>query len=290
MEPERVPRKMRFIPKAPRRVPKPEVKTEVDHGAQESDAEKAKELLKRFNEQSSRARLKVEKKVVPTQIVFGYGGASTTMKSYGAPKGGSVSSATNAGASGVNEEKEYSSPWDQYSYYPVTLPLRPPYSGNPEIRNEEEFGEGSEESTYDENSTTPANDLGLLEENKATSMFFLQLPPNMPTIKRSATADSQEVTKSSGPPGGARNMQKPCSLSELPAGFMGKMLVYRSGAVKMKMGDSLFDVSPGMNCDFAQDVVVVNKAEKGCGIIGELNKRAIITPDVDSILASIDGL
>lgn len=49
-------------------------------------------------------------------------------------------------------------------------------------------------------------------------------------------------------------------------------------------------VSPGMNCDFAQDVVVVNQAEKGCGIIGELNKRAIITPDVDSILASIDGL
>ena len=81
------------------------------------------------------------------------------------------------------------------------------------------------------------------EENKATSMLFLQLPPNMPTIKRSATADSQEVTKSSGPPGGARNMQKPCSLSELPAGFMGKMLVYRSGAVKMKIGDSLFDVS-----------------------------------------------
>lgn len=33
--------------------------------------------------------------VVPTQIVFGYGGASTTMKSYGAPKGGSASSATN---------------------------------------------------------------------------------------------------------------------------------------------------------------------------------------------------
>ena len=31
-----------------------------------------------------------------------------------------------------------------------------------EIRNQEEFGVGSEESTYDENSTKPANDLDLL--------------------------------------------------------------------------------------------------------------------------------
>ncbi|TQD83859.1 hypothetical protein C1H46_030619 [Malus baccata] len=279
----------RFIPKAaPRRVPKPEVKIEADHVTEESDAEKARELLKRFSERSIHTRPKDEKKLAPTQIAFG-GAASTSVKVYGAQKGGSTS-ATGAAASGMKVEKEYGSPWNQYSYYPVTLPLRPPYSGDPEIRNQEEFGDGSEESTYDENSTKPANDLDLLEENKATSMFFLQLPQYLPTMKRSATADGPEATKSSRPPGSAHNMQKFCALSDLPPGHMGKMLVYRSGAIKLKLGDTLFDVSSGMKCGFAQDLVVTNENEKGFGIIGELNKRAIATPDIDSILESVDGL
>lgn len=46
-------------------------------------------------------------------------------------------------------------------------------------------------------------------------------------------------------------------------------------------------VSPGMDCLFAQDVVAVNTEEKYCSNIGELTKRIIITPDVDSLLDSI---
>lgn len=37
-------------------------------------------------------------------------------------------------------------------------------------------------------------------------------------------------------------------LKDLPEGFMGKILVYRSGKVKMKIGDSLFDVSMKTLC------------------------------------------
>ena len=33
------------------------------------------------------------------------------------------------------------------------------------------------------------------------------------------------------------------SLNDLPGGYMGKMLVYKSGKVKMKLGDAMFDVS-----------------------------------------------
>lgn len=32
-------------------------------------------------------------------------------------------------------------------------------------------------------------------------------------------------------------------LENLPAGYMGKMLVYKSGAIKLKLGDILYDVS-----------------------------------------------
>ena len=108
------------------------------------------------------------------------------------------------------------------------------------ILNQQEFGDGSEESTYDENATPAADELNLNEENRATSMFFLHLPPTLPISKQPA---GQQVTNSSGAPGGARYTEKPCSLSELPAGFMGKMLVYKSGAIKLKLGDTLYDVS-----------------------------------------------
>jgi DNA-directed RNA polymerase III subunit RPC4 len=62
-------------------------------------------------------------------------------------------------------------------------------------------------------------------------------------IKRSATAVGPEVKESSRPSGGARGIEKTCRLDELPAGYMGKVLVYRSGAVKLKLGDTLYDVS-----------------------------------------------
>ncbi|KAM0969896.1 hypothetical protein EV1_017843 [Malus domestica] len=95
MEGEPAPRKRRFIPKtAPRRVPKLEVKmyaslmVKTDHVTEESDAEKARDWLKRL--------------LVPTQTAFG-GAASTSMKVYGAPKCGN----TDAAASGMKVEKEY---------------------------------------------------------------------------------------------------------------------------------------------------------------------------------------
>lgn len=34
-----------------------------------------------------------------------------------------------------------------------------------------------------------------------------------------------------------------CRLDELPKGYMGKMLVYKSGHIKLKLGDIMFDVS-----------------------------------------------
>lgn len=62
-------------------------------------------------------------------------------------------------------------------------------------------------------------------------------------MKRSASNDGQGVTESSTAPGATNTVPKSCVLNELPAGFVGKMLVYRSGAIKLKIGDTLYDVS-----------------------------------------------
>nr|GEX50827.1 serine/threonine/dual specificity protein kinase, catalytic domain-containing protein [Tanacetum cinerariifolium] len=49
-------------------------------------------------------------------------------------------------------------------------------------------------------------------------------------------------------------------------------------------------VTGGLDCSFSQDVVAMNNIEKHCCNIGEVNKRAIITPDIDSILENLKDL
>ncbi|XP_059318441.1 uncharacterized protein LOC132068765 [Lycium ferocissimum] len=277
----KAPRKVRFAPKGPPRRAQKTVLPKPENIEADVDAAKAEELMQRFNEASMKVKSKAEKKG-PTQVAFGYGG-SYSLKSYGPLKGHKAAgSMSDGGIGGQRVQKEYTEPWDYYTNYPVTLPVRRPYSGNPELLDEEEFGEASRSLTYDENSVKPAMALGLMEENLEEKMFFVQLPPTMPMLKQSVKTEGSETATSS-----KSSKAKACSLNELPGGFMGKMLVYKSGAIKLKLGETLYNVSPGMDCSFAQDVVAVNTEEKYCSNIGELTKRLIITPDVDSILDSI---
>lgn len=279
------PRKVRFAPKAPpTRVQKPVV-SKVEKVEDDTDAAQAQELLRRLNESSMMGRTKTEKKVAPSQVAFGHGG-SLDLKSYGgSPQNLKRSQNIYPGGSAANPkvDKEYKEPWDYYSYYPVTLPLRRPYSGDPELLDGEEFREGSENLMYDESSSNAALDLGLMDENPEPTMIFFQLPSKMPMLKETANPDGNEASRKSKP----RSGHNVYNLDELPAGFMGKMLVYKSGAVKLKLGDSLYDVSTGMDCAFAQDVLATNTAEKHCCTVGELSKRAIISPDVEDMLESI---
>ncbi|GMH13754.1 hypothetical protein Nepgr_015595 [Nepenthes gracilis] len=277
-------RKVKFAPKAPVRraqravVPKIEV---VD----DAEAAEAKELMQRFNDGLVAGKPKDEKKSAPSQVAFGHG-ASGISKSYPvAPK-----RSIKPNYQGLRMEQEYKDPWNYYGYYPVTLPLRRPYSGNPDLLDEAEFGRPSESITFDGNVTNTAMELGLMEEDPEMRMLFVQLPMTMPMVKQSVAAAGQETANNAMPPSGSGPVGKTYSLNELPAGLMGKMMVYRSGKVKLKLGDTLYDVTPGSDCVFAQDVVAINTEEKHCCVVGELNKRATITPDVSSILDSITHL
>ncbi|XP_059624899.1 DNA-directed RNA polymerase III subunit rpc4-like [Cornus florida] len=337
-QPSSAPRKVKFAPKnPPRRRPKPiERKTEAVNEADEADDDEATQaLLKRVHEHLGRRGPKVEKKSA-VQVAFDGGVPSTSIRTYGIPRErdsgkssgsdlkdsttddgqilSSYSTAEPDGTSGrdLNAEdascqkkkKDYIEPWDyHHTCYPTTLPLRRPYSGNPELLDEAEFGKDAMNVEYDENTVNPASELGFLEENKEARMLFLQLPSNLPLDKRSATAGgismSSEITIASanakgkaiasssmslGDSGASARANKHCGLEELPGGYLGKMLVYKSGAVKLKLGNTLYDVSPGSDCVFGQDVVAINTIDKSCSMLGELNKRAIVTPDIDSLL------
>ncbi|CAI9100698.1 OLC1v1037854C1 [Oldenlandia corymbosa var. corymbosa] len=276
------PRKRRFTPKAPaqRRIQKPAV-PKVEKVEDGIDAAQAEELLRRFNEGSVKVKPKFERKVGPVRVVFGQASSSTPSGPFAAHRLANLQN-------GVKVEKDYKEPWDYYTYYPVTLPLRRPYSGNPEQLDKEEFGQASESLTYDECSLKPASDLGLTVENSEENMLFLQLPKVMPMLKQSPDIECNEKAANSKPSKSVEPSQKACNLDELTAGFMGKMYVYRSGAVKLKLGDTIYDVSSGLDCKFAQDVVAVNTEEKHCCVLGELNKRATLTPDVESFLERLD--
>ena len=74
-------------------------------------------------------------------------------------------------------------------------------------------------------------------------MFLLHLPPTLPMTRQSAAASVQDAPSISERPVGVQAAGKPCNLDELQSGLLGKLLVYKSGAVKLKLGDTLYDVS-----------------------------------------------
>ncbi|KAM0000508.1 putative DNA-directed RNA polymerase III subunit RPC4 [Helianthus debilis subsp. tardiflorus] len=181
-----------------------------------------------------------------------------------------------------------------------------------ELLDEEEFKEDSETNAYNESSSMAAKELGLMEEDIEKKLIFIQLPTTLPVPKQSVETNGEGSSK---PSKDKEPLSKGSNLKELPAGLMGKMLVYKSGAVKLKLGDHLYNVSTeqkswkklflfeydiysvnlmqvsgGLDCSFAQDVVAIDTEEKSCCNVGVLNKRAIITPDIDSILDKIKDL
>lgn len=76
-------------------------------------------------------------------------------------------------------------------------------------------------------------------------LIFFQLPATMPIPNQSVKTEGKPL----------KNASKASSLNEVPAGSMGKMLVYKSGVVKLKLGDHLFNVSSLSNqCTFVSYV------------------------------------
>ncbi|KAL6548101.1 hypothetical protein OROHE_009163 [Orobanche hederae] len=255
MDTDKAPRKMRFAPKAPPTRDRKPVLPKVEKEENDNDTAKRDALIRLHKEASLRGRPKVEKKDV--KVALGFGGSSSFIKKDQGPSSHGLLQLLSCHSS-----------------------LEEAILGKSrELLDEEEFGENPQVSAYDECEVNPTEELGLLDENTENSMIFFQLPTTMPTITQ--PDNDANATRGTGV------SQKPCNLESLPAGLMGKMLVYRSGAVKLKLGETLYDVSSGLDCVFAQDVVAVNIEEKHCCNVAEINKRAVVTPDIDSMLADM---
>ncbi|KAK3166192.1 hypothetical protein QOZ80_1AG0042600 [Eleusine coracana subsp. coracana] len=141
-----------------------------------------------------------------------------------------------------------------------------------------EFQENQQSSTQCEATTYPAEERGLLQEKeRKEKMFLFQLPKTLPLPRSSIVERKGKAT--------SREVKEGSKLQQLPQGYMGKMLVYKSGKIKMKIGDVMFDVNPGAESRMVQHAVAINSKEKHCCLLGEIeNRHVIVTPDVDSLL------
>ncbi|MED6167298.1 hypothetical protein PIB30_001192 [Stylosanthes scabra] len=306
---------VRFQPKPPppKKKSKPPASGSEDAEEEQQNTEVDRSLLRQWNERVARSTPKVETQS-SHQVAFGPGDSSSPMlRTYGKSSGGSSSEAFSNDLNALKlsstaeddksvtfmsdgedmydgedttkasetKNKMYKEPWDyQHSYYPTTLPLRKPYSGDPEILDEEEFGEAAANVEYDENKINSAAELGLKEKSEQQKMILFKFPLTLPLEEQTRKGKEKVGTSTASKEPG----KKEGPFEGLQKGKMGKMLVYKSGAVKLKIGEILFDVTPGSNSDeAAQYATAMNAVKKQCCTLGQLGKNAVVIPDLDSV-------
>ncbi|KAF8638950.1 hypothetical protein AX16_010424 [Volvariella volvacea WC 439] len=103
-----------------------------------------------------------------------------------------------------------------------------------------------------------------------------------PDTKATSTPDSQEAP--------AVMDQASHSLDTKLDGVIGQLEIYRSGAVKMRLAnDILLDVQAATQPSFLQHAVYFDQQDRRIILLGEVNKRFVVSPDVDALLNSLEN-
>ncbi|KAL6899862.1 hypothetical protein ACP4OV_006520 [Aristida adscensionis] len=258
---------LKFSPKAaPKKDPK--ITPKMEPNEENKDVTIDKEIMMRVRSSQGpyalRSRAKAEKQETKIQVAFGRADPSPP-RSFPTPR------RSLSGVSAVKLPKDHDEPW-------VTM-------------LDEEQSRQSSSSRAQAGELTAAEELGLVETVDKAQLLFFQFPTSLPLQRQiDPTAETDTDTNVNVNAKSKVNNRKRhhsiqgCNLKTLPGGLMGKICVFRSGKVKMMLGDALFDVSAGSNCSFTQEVAAIDTREKHCCSIGELGKRAIVTPDIDSLL------
>jgi len=78
------------------------------------------------------------------------------------------------------------------------------------------------------------------------------------------------------------------NLPMVPGGYLGEMLIYKSGKMKLKLGDVLLDVQPGVQSECTQHAIAISEQTQKCSILGPVAKRIVCIPDVEYFLDTTD--
>ncbi|KAJ7115791.1 RNA polymerase III RPC4-domain-containing protein [Mycena epipterygia] len=175
-----------------------------------------------------------------------------------------------------------------------------------ESEEEEEFEDLIEHFARQENVN---EDPALREE----SLYFFQFPSPFPTFLPPAAAVPETVPEVVDPsikrvtfaddvkpgslPGSSRGSmappEEPVAVkpeeTSVTDGIIGSLEVYRSGAVKMRLQNGiLLDVTAATQPSFLQHAVSLDLPQKQLTILGEVAKRFVVSPNLDSLLTAME--
>ncbi|CAL1714722.1 unnamed protein product [Somion occarium] len=72
-------------------------------------------------------------------------------------------------------------------------------------------------------------------------------------------------------------------------GMIGQLEVYQSGAVKMRMGNGIvLDVTGATQPSFLQHAVYLDTDNKRLCVLGEVNRRFVVSPDLEALLSGLE--
>jgi hypothetical protein len=117
-------------------------------------------------------------------------------------------------------------------------------------------------------------------------LFFIQLPSALPFTPKKPKTTSKQVHGAEFDEIWTTDFAN--TLTDLPKGHLGEMLVYKSGKMKLKLGGVLYDCLPGVNKSFVENVTSINSDTKQVHILGDVSKRILCVPDVEYLLKQKD--
>ncbi|KAI9511611.1 RNA polymerase III RPC4-domain-containing protein [Russula earlei] len=178
----------------------------------------------------------------------------------------------------------------------------PTDAGDINLANALDLSESEEEEEMEDiihDFSRDREDQGLRQER----LYFFQFPAPFPTFVSQSPALS-EPSRSDGAPASegkrvsfSADTKPPAVMPEdvdkerPPAhvdGVIGQLEMYQSGAVKMRLAnDILLDVTAATQPSFLQQAVHVDRESKDLRVLGEISKRFVVTPDIDSLLAAM---
>ncbi|KIL69493.1 hypothetical protein M378DRAFT_157757 [Amanita muscaria Koide BX008] len=100
-------------------------------------------------------------------------------------------------------------------------------------------------------------------------------PPTVPTPSTSSTTGTEQPSES--------------KASEAVDGVIGQLELYRNGTIRIRMPNGiLFDMKSATQLAFQEQAVILNRADNRLTVLGEIDKRYVVSPDVDALLVAMD--
>ncbi|KAM9516593.1 DNA-directed RNA polymerase III subunit RPC4 isoform 1-T2 [Guaruba guarouba] len=128
-------------------------------------------------------------------------------------------------------------------------------------------------------------------------LLFLQLPDTLPGQPPSHdtkppraelhSEDGQVLLVKQEKSQELKQAENTCTLSDLPEGQVGKLLVRKSGKVQLVLGKVTLDVTMGTPCSFLQELVSVGIGDSRTGemiVLGHVKHKLVCSPDFEALL------